>query len=251
MDPEQYAQEMMCSFEASVRGAIYAREIEAMELDGRIGDYPAQKGIPVNVVADLGWRDLTTIGFYQERPDGIVVDRAIGDNMKPINHYIKQIKDYFRETGHRLGQIYLPHDARAKSLQTGKSTVEQFMTADLRPRIVTELSLMDGISATRKMMPHLYYNKAGTKDLVLAMKSYHRKYDEDRKVYTDEPVHDWSSHWTDMQRYMAIMANRRLVDGPPRSGIKAGIVPSATQGLQYGFALDDIWDLTPNTNRRR
>lgn len=244
MDEEQYAQEMECSFEASVRGAIYARQIEKMVEEGRVGDYPAQRGIPVHVVADLGFRDLTTIGFFQERPDGIVVDYAFGDNLKPITDYIRRIKEYFRTRNARMGTIWLPHDARAKTLQTGKSTVEIFKLHNLHPKIVPELSLQDGIAATRELFPNLYYNRDGTKDLLLAMKSYHRRYDEERKVYTDEPVHDWSSHWADMQRYMALVANRRI---QPRNRVSPGVVmPNGT----YGFALNDIWDLGPRRSER-
>lgn len=239
MDPEQFEQEMMCSFEASVRGAIYARQMEKVIEDGRIGNFAAQKGQPVDVVADLGFRDLTTIGFYQERPDGIVIDHCAADNLKPIGDYIKLIKDYYLITGHKPGKIWLPHDAKAKSLQTGKSIVEQFHKAGLRPRIVPELSLLDGIAALRLTFPYLYFNKERTKNLVLAAKSYHRKYDEDRKVYTDEPVHDWSSHYMDMMRYLALVATK----GKPL----ASMAPSS---VQYGFSLDDIWDLGPQRSSR-
>lgn len=251
MDPEQYAQEMLCSFEASVRGAIYARQMEVMEQEGRIGDFHAQHGLPVNVIMDLGFRDLTVCNFTQERPDGIVVDHCHHDNLKPIGEYIKYIKDYFKRTRHRMGTIWLPHDARAKSLQTGKSIVEQFMAANLRPKIIPELSLLDGIAATRQAFPYYYFNKAETKDLVLALKSYHRKYDEDRKVFTDEPVHDWSSHFADTFRYDCLVSNKRAYENMPRSGMRAGVVQGAPGGVHYGFALDDIWDTGPKPRGNR
>ena len=242
MDPEQYAQEMECSFEASVRGAIYARQMEEMERDRRIGDYPAQKGIPVHVIADLGFRDLTVMGFYQERPDGVLLDKVYAANLQPISHYIQQIDDYFRESGHRRGEIWLPHDARAKSLQTGKSIVELFMQRKYRPRIVPELSLIDGIAATRELFPVVFMNKEHTKDHVLAMKSYHRKYDEERQIYLDEPVHDWSSHYADMHRYMSLVANRKSVSkGRPIASFLAEEGAQAT----YSFSLNDIWDCGP------
>lgn len=249
MDPEQYAQEMECSFEASVRGAIYARQIEQMTSEGRISSkWKAMRGWPVDVVADLGWRDLTVLGFYQERPDGVVVDKATGSNLKPIDAYIQEIKDYFRQTGHKMGKIWLPHDARAKTLQTGKSTVDFFLKAfgSRHIDLVPELSLQDGITATRASFPTLYYNYEGTKTLVLAMKSYHRKYDEEKKFYTEEPVHDWSSNWADMQRYMAIVANRKSVvkKGGPQ------LVEMPGEGVNYGFALNDIWDTGPKRTLR-
>ncbi len=251
MDPEQFLQEMMCSFEASVRGAIYARQMEATQNEHRIGNFTPQRDIPVNVVADLGYRDLTTLGFFQERPDGILVAHTHGDNLKPISHYIQYIKDYFKKNRLRPGKIWLPHDARARNLQTGRSTVEIFVSSDLRPSIVPELSLQDGIAATRELFPLYYFNEAETEDVILALKTYHRKYDEDRKVYTDEPVHDWSSHYADMIRYMSLVADRRAVARMTRSGMAGGIVNGGSPGVHYGFALDDIWDLRTEPRGRR
>lgn len=240
MDPEQYAQEMECSFEASVRGAIYARQVEQMLAEGRVdSQWAAQRGLPVHMVMDLGWADMTTLGFFQERPDGIVIDRAMGWNMKPIAHAIDEINKYFRDTRHVRGKLWLPHDARAKSLQTGKSIENMFTEAKMQPRIVPELSIQDGIAAVRQLFPSLHMNLPHTEDLVLAAKTYHRKYDEEKKVFTDEPVHDWSSHWMDMVRYMAIVAKKRSY----------ATMKSSTE-LTYQFSLNDIWDCGPRRSAR-
>lgn len=246
MDPEQYAQEMECSFEASVRGAIYARQMEAAMKDGRIGDFSAQLEIPTNVVLDLGFRDDTALGFWQDRPDGLVITHAASASMRPISFYIAYIKDYFAQTKLRMGQIWLPHDARAKSLQTGKSIVEQFVKARLQPKIVPNLDLLDGIAAARMVFQSIWFNEAGTKDLRLALQSYHRKYDEDKKVYSNEPEHDWSSHYADMFRYLCIVSRKsRAVEKPQ------GVVNDGSTGVHYAFALDNIWDLTPGHGRSR
>lgn len=253
MDPEQYEQEMECNFEASVRGAIYARQMDEVTQQGRIGHFPLDKISPTDVVMDLGFRDLSTMGFVQSRPDGIVMGHAHGDNLKPIKHYIDYIKQYIGDNGLRLGQIWLPHDARAKTLQTGKSIIENFRDADLRPRITPQLDLLDGIAATRKMFPHWYFHESETETLILALKSYHRKYDEETKTYQDEPVHDWSSHYTDMFRYASITQDmpslREYLGG--RKGSGAGLVKPVARPVHYGFALDDIWDLRNQSSGRR
>jgi hypothetical protein len=244
MDDEQYAQEMLCSFEASVRGAIYARQVEEMEKSGRVGDFPLERENPTDVVMDLGFRDLSTIGFVQSRPDGLLMGHAHGENMKPISHYIKYIKEYINDNGLRMGQIWLPHDARAKSLQTGKSIIENFRDASLRPKIVPQLDLLDGIAASRKMFPYWYINERECKQLVLALKTYHREYDEKTKVYKDTPVHDWSSHYTDMWRYANIVQNPKDITTYVQDR-KKDVVKPVARAIHYGFKLDDIWDLGP------
>lgn len=247
MDPEEYAQEMECSFEASVRGAVYARQMEAAVSEGRIGNFPLQSGIAVHCVMDLGWRDDTTMGFFQERPDGVVIGHAMHDSLMPIKHYIRYYKDFFANRAWlRPGKIWLPHDAKAKSLQTGKSIVDQFRSEGLRPHLVPELDLLDGIAAARMMFPNIYFNEQETQKLVLALKSYHYKYDEEKKVYLREPEHDWSSHYADKFRYLAIVANKSR----PQASPAGRVAPEEAAGVHYGFSLNDIWGLTPQRSGR-
>lgn len=235
MDPEQFAQEMMCSFEASVRGAIYARQMEEMQEDGRIGDFSSaiEQDQLTHVVLDLGWRDDTAGIFWQDKPDGSLITHAFSANLKPIPFYIAYLLEYWKRKRLRPGQIWLPHDARAKSLQTGRSIVEQFAKSAMKAKIVPELDLMDGIQATRQMFPTTFIHEPECKPLILALKSYHRKYDEDKKVYLDEPVHDWSSHYADAKRYHSLVAQRgRRIDAPP---------PRSSVLKNYPFSLEDLY----------
>ncbi|MEQ1574220.1 MAG: terminase family protein [Vicinamibacterales bacterium] len=239
MDEEQYQQEMLCNFEASVRGAIYARQIEEIENEGRVTDFShlIQKDQQEHVVLDLGFRDDTCGIFWQDKPDGTLITHAMSAHLRPISFYLAYIKDRWKTR--RPGQIWLPHDARARSLQTGISIVQQFRRAKFRPKIVPELDLMDGIQATRLAMRGMYFHEPETKDLVMALKSYHRKYDEDKKVYTDEPVHDWSSHYADDTRYLALASQRSVKNHPPRPKEEDDISPE--DRIKYDFCLNDIW----------
>jgi phage terminase large subunit len=200
---------------------------------------------------DLGFRDLTTMGFFQERPDGLLMGHSWGDNLRPIGDYISYAKNFWRQRRLKPGNVWLPHDAKAKSLQTGKSIVQHFHPHGIRPRKVPELGLLDGIAATRSMFPVWYINEQENQDLILALMSYHRKYDEERKTYINEPVHDWSSHWCDMFRHASLVAN--LTD--PRDHITQraramGIVTPAARSVNYGFSLNDIWGTGPRQSGR-
>lgn len=251
MDPEEYLQEMECSFEASVRGAVYARQMEQTVTAGRIGNFPLQRGLPVHLVMDLGWNDDTTMGFFQERPDGIVVGHSYSDRLKPIQDYIAYAVDFYQSRGHMKGKVHLPHDARAKSLQTGKAIIDHFIKDKRlpRPQIVPNLDLLDGIAATRQTFPLVHFHEPETQGLVLALKSYHYEYDEDKKIYKDTPTHDWSSHYADMFRYLALVANKKAVKTRAER-LENMLAPTPAQGVQYAFALNDIWDLTPQRSSR-
>ena len=244
MDPEQFQQEMMCNFEASVRGAIYARQVEEIDREGRHCAAVAQTDMPEHAVLDLGFSDDMCMLFWQDRPDGTLITHAMSSNLRPISYYLAYLKQ--RWAKRRGGQVWLPHDARARSLQTGISTVEQFRRAGYRPKIVPELSLFDGIQATRLAMRTWVIDSsptANTKQFMMALQSYHRKYDEDKQVYTDEPVHDWSSHYADAARYLALASQRSVRAHPPQHD--ADDADDADR-LIYNFSLNDIWDLRSN-----
>jgi phage terminase large subunit len=136
------------------------------------------------------------------------------------------------------GTVWLPHDARAKTLQTGRSIVEQFVDADILPQIVPNLSIMDGISAARLLFPQVRLNKEETKDGVMALKSYHREFNEDKKIFMDSPVHDWSSHFADGFRYFGVVAQKKPLSKRARSIDEA---LAGAQGNHYAFTLDDLW----------
>lgn len=207
MTEEEFAQEMLCSFEAATRGAFYGKEVTAAENDGRVRDFPIDDS-DLHFVFDLGFRDDTVIIAWQNRPEGPAVCHAEAANGRPISYYIGRVNEICSQLKAPRGRVWLPHDARAKSLQTGRSIVEQFVAAGIKPEIVPNLDLQDGISAGRLLFQHTTFHRTNTEDLILALKSYHREFDEEKKMYKDSPVHDWSSHYADGYRYMSLVAQR-------------------------------------------
>lgn len=254
MEPEEYEQEMMCNFEASVRGAIYARQMEDALAEGRIGNYPLDHAMPVDVTMDLGFKDQTTAGFTQRHFDGIILGESYGDSFKPILHYIESVRAVWAGSNwpstpvrkgkpYKPGNIYLPHDAKAKTLQTGKAIIDHFRHAGIRPKQVPDLDKIDGIAAARLTFPQVYINKPGNETFILAAKTYHHKYNAELKRYSDEDVHDWSSDWMDMFRYMCIVMNKRSAvkaDNPTNRFILTK-GPDGKPPATYGFSLEDLW----------
>lgn len=263
MEPEEYEQEMLCNFEASVRGAIYARQMEVAQAEGRIGNYPMDVNAPVDLTMDLGFKDQSTMGFSQQRFDGILLGASHGDHFQPISHYIRYAMafwdgsewphdDKVREGPKYIrGRIFLPHDAKAKTLQTGKSIIEHFRAAQLRPKMVHQLDVIDGIAAARLTFPRIFVHKPLNETFILAAKTYHRKFDPDLKRYSDEPVHDWASDWMDMFRYLCIMMNPKVLEAKkPRTSSRPVEVPT-TGGLSYAFCLNDIWNCRNDSSNWR
>ena len=66
MSPDEFAQEYECSWEAALKGAYYARQLEVARAEGRIKPVSWEPAIPVQTFWDLGWSDATAIIFVQQ-----------------------------------------------------------------------------------------------------------------------------------------------------------------------------------------
>lgn len=241
MTPETFAVEYEISFDAALPGAYFAKQVGAAYDQQRVGDLPPQQDIPVDLVADLGYTDSCSWWGWQTGPDGYrVVDFYEADS-QPIKHYI----DWVKSRPYRVGTVWLPHDAKAKSLQTGKSIIEQFLAAGIIPRLVPELSLQDGIEAARIVLEKCWFHEPATYDGVEHLRAYQREWDERTQTYRNRPRHDQHSHASDAFRYLALAAK-------PIAGQKSRFDAPTTTGVgnSYAFSLNDIWDCRPRDNGR-
>jgi len=117
---------------------------------------------------------------------------------------IHKIIDSVLARKYKMGDWWLPHDARARSLQTGKSMIEQFRGRGIQPKAVPELSIHDGIQAVRYTLPKMRIDSTRCYDGIEALKNYKKKWNAERQAYQKTPDHDWSSHSADAMRYLCL-----------------------------------------------
>jgi len=211
MGNAMFEQEFLTSFEAAILGAIYGAELRDAEQQGRITTVPHDPELPVHAVMDMGWSDDTAILFFQVATGEVRIIDAYATHGQTIAHY----SEVMRAKPYKYAQyLWLPHDARAKSMQTGRSAEEQFRALGWNTRIIPELSLQDGIQATRKTFPQLWISDR-CEDLLSAISQYQREWDDSRKMFTDKPKHDWTSHYADALRYMALVWRQEMAPKEP------------------------------------
>ena len=237
MTPEAFEVEYECSFDAAVPGAYYAKLIGDAYAEGRIGKHAIDPELKVNLVADLGYTDSCSWWGWQETPDGYRVVDFMEDDNQPIKHYI----DWVKSRPYKVGEVFLPHDARAKSLQTGKSIIEQFLQNGIQPKLVPELSLQDGIEAARLIIQDCWFDEEVTYDGVDHLRAYMREWDEKTQTYRNRPKHDQHSHAADSFRYLALAAKKSVRKSRPNTKIAS----KGIEGASYAFSLEDIWDTAP------
>jgi hypothetical protein len=205
MSEEEYAAQYECSFAASVIGSIWGREIHEVETDGRICRVAYQPEIKVDTWWDLGMDDTTAIWFTQDVGRELHVIDCYENSGAGLPHYAKVLQ----ERGYVYGQHHAPHDIRVRELGTGNSRLETAAKLGIRFEVVADIPKADGIDAGRAFFARCWFDRVKCEAGLAALKSYRRTRDEKRSmpgrpVYSAEPLHDWSSNFSDAFRYLAV-----------------------------------------------
>jgi hypothetical protein len=227
-----FDQEYMCSFEAAVLGAYYTAWIAQVRAEKRVTDVPVDTTLPVHFAFDIGRTDDTSIWAFQVPWKAVHVCGFHSSNGQDVAFYLDYLWTYLKERGAKLGKLYLPHDAKAKTLASmGKSVQEQFVDGVEKDgtkfpgvgwghvEIVPSLSVQDGIQAVRTMFPRVWFDKSCDDDKqgfsgLDALTQYRREYDEAHKVFREKPLHDWCSNPADAFRMLAVAYQAEKVAAP-------------------------------------
>ncbi len=238
MTPEQYEQEIECNFDSAVLGAYFGKEIVEAERAGRITTVEVDPALPVHSAWDLGIGDSTAIWCFQIAPDGVRVVDCYENNAQPLSHYVSVL----REKGYR-GRLFVPHDARARELGTGRTRVETLQLLGTDPHLVPAHTIMDGINGARVSFPRFWFDALRCKPGIEALRQYRADYDEKLKVFKNTPKHDWTSHYADAFRYMA-MAWKAMQPPPVEKSRKDQLIYEVKDGrLQANMTVREIIEL--------
>ena len=271
-------QEYFCSWSAASVGSFYGMLLGLVETRGGIGRYFDVSGDEVFTFWDLGRADDTAIwwmrfrdGSTQDDPRVDVLDHYASHG-EDLEHYFQILDERAQQNGWRYAKHVLPHDARAKTLSTRLSVLEQFVDryGTGMVRIGPELSLRDGIHAVRWLLQkeirfHPNCSRVATSkdcDGIEALRSYERTWDHDRKVFSETPLHNWSSHTADGFRGLALYtkigewASRgsryvKWPSGPPGTPRgEPGSMASPSEPLREPRTLDELRDFIASKPKR-
>jgi hypothetical protein len=249
MSEDEYAQEYECSFDAAIKGSYYGKLINQM--GDRLGEAPYDAALPVHVSMDLGFTDSTATWIWQTLGTETRYIEAYEHSGLDIDQYI----EILRSKPYVYGDIWLPHDARAKSLQTGRSTIEMLtLMHGIRPKIVPMLSVQQGIQAARLMLSTCWIDATNCFDGVEALRQYQREWDDEISAFKQNPKHDASSHFADSFRYSSLVSHRTN----ERTN-RVTPLPTKTPGQAYdpkkpfggNVRLNDLWETQPRYRYRR
>jgi phage terminase large subunit len=195
MTADEYAQEFECSFEASVKGAIYAREILAARESGRIARVPYDPALPVDTDWDLGIGDSTAIWFSQTLYTGEVrlIDYYEASGVG-LHHY----RDVLDRRPYVYGTHWAPHDIQVRELTTGHSRLEMARQLGIVFSVSPKVEkLEDRIHAARMLLPRCWFDAEKCAKGLETLQHYRWDYNTRINEFTPRPVHDWASHGAD------------------------------------------------------
>jgi phage terminase large subunit len=225
-----FEQELMCSFDAAILGAYYGKEMADAEREERICSVAHDPSLPVFTAWDIGRTDDTAIWFFQVAWGEIRVIDFYKDNGKDPIHYAEichgrkievseyglngkpvkwalgaSIPEHAHRIAYRYGTHWLPHDARPKTFASPRSGLEQLRDFDIKAKITPSLSVQDGIQSARATLAHCWFDAERCNFGIESLKTYRREWDDEKKMFTDAPVHDWTSHASDAFRYLSLV----------------------------------------------
>lgn len=231
----------------SSEGAILSRWVIEAEREGRINNEVQfdPLGSPIEVSSDLGFRDTASWWYWQRKVGGFSLLKYDGDSGLDADDWIPRIQEALASIG-KLGKIWLPHDAKAKTFQSKHTSVEKFLAAFgiNRVDIVPQSNKLDQISAARKVIKRCEFNREQCEAGIDGLLAWEFEYNDDGNVFSKFPLHNWASHPGDAFAYGAQTMEQYIAPDTKKEEPRFVAVGHNTA------TLDDLWNQTPRISRR-
>lgn len=203
MPEEMIQQEFFCSFDAGLVGAYYSQQMGFLLAEKRLTKVPYDPMLEVHTAWDIGIADSVAIGFVQVYDQEIRMIDYYENSGEGMLHYIKVLRD----KPYLYGKHFGPHDLAVREFTSGKSRLEVAGQLGLKFTVIPRISVEDGIEATRNMLPRTYWDEAKCSRWIEALRQYKKVWDDKKKAFSSQPLHDWTSHAADMTRMLALGLN--------------------------------------------
>jgi hypothetical protein len=209
MSVAEYQQEYECSWDAAIKGAYWAAEMQKADSAGRITQVIHRPALPVHISMDLGINDATACWFFQVDGDAVhVIDYAEYTNMG-----LPDIVRDWRARPYLYGKVIMPHDGAQRSLSTGQTRQETMRQLGCDAIICKKHDVIDGIERVRSDLSRMRFDKTRCKDGIEALRQYRSDWEEQKGVLRLRPLHDWTSHGADAMRYLCMAGTEALAGG--------------------------------------
>lgn len=187
---------------ANREGAYYSKYLQSIK--EQITRVPVEPGLRVSTYWDLGVSDSTAIWFVQNIGMELRVIDCYEAHGEGLQHYIKHLYDFAEKHNIIYDRHVAPHDIRVRELTNGKSRLDTARKLGINFHVAPNLSIEEGIHSTRQILHRCWFDAERCKEGLKSLRNYRKEFDESKGVYKNNPLHDWTSHFSDAFRYFAI-----------------------------------------------
>lgn len=194
------------AFEASVEGTIYAKELEKVRREKRIGFVPHEPLLNVDTYWDLGVDDNMSIWFIQVFGREIRFIDYYENSGEGLPHYATMLQTKRDELGYKYGKHYAPHDIEVREMTTGKTRLELSREPGIgiNFEVGKKIGLQEGIEATKRLFNRFWFDEGRTAIGMKHLDGYRKDWDEKMGQWKPEPRHDQHSHCADALRTLGV-----------------------------------------------
>jgi len=190
MPEELIQQEFYTSFSGFQQGSFFADQIRFAEKEERITDVPWQPQLPVYSASDLGTDMKFATWFWQRVGQKIHFINYIELDSGAIPEFVKLV----RELPYAFDRLYAPFDINIKEIGTGVKRIETARSLGLHFTPLKKHLIADRVEAGRRIMPASYFDKTKCAKGLNTLRNYRREWDDMKREYKKDEVHDWASH---------------------------------------------------------
>lgn len=193
------------SFEQSMEGAIYQKEMAFIRENNQITRVPYEPSHRVYTFWDLGkGRDYTSIWFFQH----------IGREYRFINYHesFNEGWGFYAQLLSKYPYVYaehlLPHDGETatvgKSMSTARKDLEQLGVRPIRIVPKTNSIMIDIKGSCKPILTRCFFDKENCDVGIKHLDNYRREWNDRLGAWKDAPRHDDASHCADAFRTFAV-----------------------------------------------
>jgi phage terminase large subunit len=203
-----FQQEMLCSFNAALIGAIYGKQMDALQNEGRFTDVKYDSSLPVMTAWDLGFKDSTAIWYLQQ----------VGSEIRAIEYEeftLTSLPDILKSVlgkGYIYSEHYGPHDLRVREYGSGRSRRDIASDLGVEFTLAPNWSVEDGIEAVQGVLPHLWIDHRKADRGLECLVNYKFEFDDQQRCFKVRPLHSWASHGADALRIFAVARDNAMPD---------------------------------------
>ena len=216
-----FEQEYLSNWDAAIIGAVWGDELKQLRTEGRAARFTYDPRFPVYTSWDIGVGDPTYCLFWQiigNRPR--LIDWYSSTNTG-VDHYAEILSKKPYYYAKHIG----PHDIINRGGGSANSWFEQGRKLGLNFERMPNTAKLDSIAAGSYLIRQMEVNASGVQVedamddcefIMSALTQYRFQFDQDRKVMSKSPVHDWTSHPSDALMTFALwFSDQRGIVGRP------------------------------------